>query len=42
MKLKSSLTLFEAVRPSPLLAAALDRWFDGERDDRTLRLLGNS
>jgi uncharacterized protein (DUF1810 family) len=41
MKLRSSLTLFEAVQPSPLLAAALDRWFDGERDEMTLRLLGD-
>lgn len=40
MKLRSSLTLFEAVRPSALLAAALDRWFGGERDSATLRLLG--
>lgn len=39
MKLRSSLTLFEAVRPSPLLAAALDRWFAGERDAATLSLL---
>lgn len=39
MKLRSSLTLFEAVRQSPLLAAALDRWFGGERDEMTLRLL---
>ena len=42
VKLRSSLTLFEAVRPSPLLAAALDRWFGGERDRMTLRLLGNN
>lgn len=41
MKLRSSLTLFEAVRPSPLLAAALDRWFGGKRDEMTLRLLGD-
>lgn len=41
MKLRSSLTLFEAVRPSPMLAAALDRWFGGKRDEVTLRLLGN-
>jgi len=40
MKLRSSLTLFEAVRPSALLAAALDRWF-GQRDAVTLRLLSN-
>ncbi len=41
MKLRSSLTLFEAVRPSALLAAALDRWFGGQRDAVTLRLLSN-
>lgn len=40
IKLRSSLTLFEAVRPQPLFAAALDRWFGGERDAATLRLLG--
>lgn len=39
MKLRSSLTLFEAVRPSVLLAAALERWFGGARDKVTLRLL---
>lgn len=39
MKLRSSLTLFEAARPSPLLAAALDRWFGGDRDAMTLDLL---
>lgn len=39
MKLKSSLTLFEAARPHPLFAAALDRWFGGERDEATLQLL---
>ena len=41
MKLRSSLTPFETVRPSPLLAAALDRWFGGKRDEMTLRLLGD-
>ncbi|MCW3838160.1 DUF1810 domain-containing protein [Sphingomonas canadensis] len=45
-KLRSSLTLFEAVKPSPLFAAALDRWFGGERDPETYALLqaprGNS
>lgn len=39
MKLKSSLTLFEAARPHALFAATLDRWFAGERDAKTLRLL---
>ena len=41
MKLGSSLTLFEAVKQSPLLAAALDRWFGGQRDQATLAMLGN-
>lgn len=36
MKLRSSLTLFEAANPVPLLAAALERWFGGERDRATL------
>lgn len=40
VKLGSSLTLFEAVDGHPLFAAALDRWFGGERDARTLDLLG--
>lgn len=39
MKLRSSLTLFESVRPQPLFDAALTRWFDGKRDEVTLRLL---
>ena len=40
VKLRSSLTLFEAVEPRPLFAAALMRWFGGVRDDRTLERLG--
>lgn len=40
VKLRSSLTLFEQARPSPLFAAALDRWFAGQRDPLTLGLLG--
>ncbi|MDO9370860.1 MAG: DUF1810 domain-containing protein [Sphingopyxis sp.] len=39
VKLRSSLTLFEAVNGHPLFGAALDRWFGGERDARTLDLL---
>lgn len=39
MKLRSSLTLFEAGSPHPLFAAALDRWFGGERDAATIELL---
>jgi len=39
MKLRSSLTLFEAATPSPLFAEALDRWFSGERDPATRHML---
>jgi uncharacterized protein (DUF1810 family) len=40
VKLRSSLTLFEvAANGHPLFAAALTRWFGGERDDRTVGLL---
>ncbi|WP_242140590.1 DUF1810 domain-containing protein [Sphingomonas sp. TREG-RG-20F-R18-01] len=44
MKLRSSLTLFEAAGVEmagvgPMLGAALERWFVGERDARTLALL---
>ena len=38
-KLHSSLTLFEAAGATPLIGAALDRWFAGERDEKTLKLL---
>ncbi|EZP70704.1 hypothetical protein BV96_03001 [Sphingomonas paucimobilis] len=40
MKLRSSLTLFEAAGGSPLLDDALERWFDGDRDASTLHRLG--
>lgn len=39
MKLRSSLTLFEAATGGDLFSAALNRWFGGVRDDATLRLL---
>jgi uncharacterized protein (DUF1810 family) len=40
VKFRSSMTLFEvAVPESPLFARALDAYFDGERDERTLSLL---
>jgi len=39
MKLRSSLTLFDAASPDPLFAEALDRWFLGERDPATRQLL---
>ena len=41
LKFRSSLTLFEAVADAPApFAAALDAFYDGERDGRTLELLG--
>lgn len=40
LKLKSSLTLFASVLNSaPVFAAALDKYYHGERDSRTLKLL---
>lgn len=41
MKLRSSLTLFEAAGFSERFSAALDHWFNGERDTATLQLLGS-
>jgi uncharacterized protein (DUF1810 family) len=39
MKLRSSLTLFEVIGELSLFSAALERWFGGERDQRTVDLL---
>jgi uncharacterized protein (DUF1810 family) len=40
LKLRSCLTLFAHLAPDePLFTAALARWFNGERDPRTLELL---
>jgi uncharacterized protein (DUF1810 family) len=38
LKLRSSLTLFELADGGRLFGAALDRWFDGRRDQATLAL----
>ncbi len=38
-KLRSSLTLFLEAGGEPLFRAALDRWFGGQADERTLELL---
>ena len=40
IKLRSSLTLFEAAGAPAVVGAALDRWFGGERDARTLEIVG--
>jgi len=39
VKLKSALTLFDAVDPNALFAAGLAAFYGGERDERTLALL---
>jgi len=41
MKLKSSMTLFERAAPDAAVCAqVLERYFDEQRDRRTLELLG--
>lgn len=42
MKLRSSLTLFGEASGERLFAAAIERWFDGRKDEATLRLLGRA
>ena len=40
MKFKSSMTLFEYIsEPDSIFALALDKFFSGDRDDKTLQLL---
>jgi uncharacterized protein (DUF1810 family) len=39
VKLRSSLTLFDAVEPGAIFAHAIDALFGGERDAMTLELL---
>lgn len=40
IKLRSSMTLFALADPTePVFAEVLDRFYDGERDERTVRLL---
>jgi uncharacterized protein (DUF1810 family) len=39
LKLKSSMTLFSEVAAEPIFIRVLDKYFQGERDDRTLQLL---
>ena len=41
MKFKSSMTLFDAVSPEDIFAKALDAFFGGERDQRTVQSLTN-
>ena len=40
LKLRSSMTLFEACSDDPIFHQVLDRFFDGTSDQRTIELLG--
>ncbi len=40
MKAKSCLTLFDAVSPNDIFATALEACFKGERDEKTLLIIG--
>ena len=43
LKLRSSMTLFALADPSePLFARVLRRWYDGDQDDATVRLLDHA
>ena len=42
LKFRSSMTLFDAVCPDDIFARALDKYFDGQRDEHTLRLLSTN
>ncbi|GAB3848297.1 DUF1810 domain-containing protein [Hymenobacter terrigena] len=39
LKLKSSMTLFASVSSTPVFQQVLDKFYDGARDDKTLRIL---
>lgn len=42
LKLRSSLTLFELISNDKLFADALEKYYDGARDEATLRLAANT
>ncbi len=39
MKLRSSMTLFDLVSPDDIFARVLDKYFNGQRDNRTLTII---
>lgn len=41
MKVKSSMTLFDAVCPGNVFEKVLEQFYGGERCERTLRIIGN-
>lgn len=42
MKLQSSMTIFDSASPDDIFAKVLDKWYDGQRDTSTLKILQNS
>ncbi len=42
MKLRSSMTLFDAVRPNDVFGKVLDAFYHGNKDERTLREIGQN
>ncbi|GHT41279.1 hypothetical protein AGMMS49965_10830 [Bacteroidia bacterium] len=41
LKLKSSMTLFLEVSDNPIFQQVLDKYYNGEKDDATLKILAN-
>lgn len=39
LKLKSSMTLFDLVSPNEIFAKVLDKYFNGQRDNRTINII---
>ena len=39
LKLRSSMTLFDLVSPNDIFARVLDKYFNGQRDNRTLTII---
>lgn len=42
MKLQSSMTIFDLASPDDIFAKVLDKWYGGQRDSLTLKLLHKS
>lgn len=42
MKVRSSMTLFDAVEPDSVFSQVLDAFYGGQRDDRTLAMIGGA
>ena len=42
MKVRSSMTLFDAVEPNSVFSQVLDAFYEGRRDDRTLAMISGA